>query len=291
MRPLASAVGLAVFHLNLLGPAVIAAAAASSTKDPSLFDVDHGFHAADVEYENGPSGPDVEVDRDLIGDMPYGIRIESCQNPGEVAITFDDGPYEWTRNIAEAFDDAGFKATFFIAGFNAWRKIYDTSTQYPKLVRDIYAAGHQIGSHTWTHKSLERVGKEKRIRQILDNEKAFNKVLGVIPTYMRPPFGECYEDCQQDLKKLGYHLIWWDIDTKDYMYNSEDSYNEAIDRFDEDLDDGGSIALCHDIKYYTAHKLVPHMISELKRRELKGVTVGQCLGDPEENWYRPVLNN
>lgn len=209
-----------------------------------------------------------------------------------VALTFDDGPYEWTRAVAESMDEAGFKATFFFVGklykrqLGWTRRMDDERTQYPELLRSLHKRGHQLASHTWTHEDLEELKRGDRLQQMRDNAQAFRNVLGVVPTYMRPPKGHCGTTCLEDMKTLKYHTILWDINPEDWKYNSEDTWNETTKRFDRDLSAGGSIAVCHDVEMYTAQKLVPHMISELEKRGLKGVTVGECLADSKENWYR-----
>ncbi|XXG99546.1 hypothetical protein Hte_005885 [Hypoxylon texense] len=224
--------------------------------------------------------------------LPYGLKISSCVEAGMVALTFDDGPYEWTRAVAENMDEAGFKGTFFMVGnvhnrrLGLTRRMDDEGTQYPELLRSLHRNGHQLASHTWTHEDLDALGREDRLRQMRDNDQAFRNVLGFTPTYMRPPKGRCGKSCLEDMKALKYHTITWDINPEDWKYNSEDTWNETASRFDRDLSAGGSIAVCHDVEVYTARKLVPHMISELKKRGLKGVTVGECLGDSKENWYR-----
>ncbi|KAH6645405.1 carbohydrate esterase family 4 protein [Truncatella angustata] len=235
---------------------------------------------------NGPSGPDIDVDRSHVGAVPYGKWIYNCTNPGEVALTFDDGPMDYTQSIVDSLDSAGFRGTFFVVGFYGYRKIYDETTTYPSLLRSMHERGHQIGSHTWRHFNLDRLSSEERIDEIVNNEKAFAKVLGFVPTYLRPPFGSCKGPCLEDLRGLGYHAVYWDIDTKDYLYDTEETYHFGLDRFTDDLNAGGSLALCHDKIMHTATKLVHHMIWELQRRGLKGVTIGECLGDPEANWYR-----
>ena len=75
--------------------------------------------------------------------------ISSCTAPNTVAITFDDGPFQYTDSVLEQFDAAGMKATFFLNGQN-WGNIYD----YADTVERMYAAGHQIGSHTCVSLSL-----------------------------------------------------------------------------------------------------------------------------------------
>ncbi|KAI2607843.1 carbohydrate esterase family 4 protein [Hypoxylon sp. NC1633] len=241
----------------------------------------------DESMGNDKSATDITDTR-----LPYGWKISSCTEAGTVALTFDDGPYEWTRTVAEKMDDAGFKATFFFIGktykrkLGLTRRMDDERTEYPDLLRSLHKRGHQLASHTWTHADLDALGREDRQQQMLDNEEAFRNVLGFMPTYMRPPKGHCGTACLEDMKTLKYHTIWWDINPEDWKYNSEDTWNETIMRFDRDLSAGGSIAVSHDVELYTVEKLLPHMISELKKRGLASVTVGECLGDLEENWYR-----
>lgn len=239
-----------------------------------------------MDIRNGPSCPKLRFDRALVGTVPYGQWIYSCKKKGQVAITFDDGPLEYTRSIAEKFDQAGFKATFFMVGYFGYRKIYDNGTRYPELIRSLHQRGHQLASHTWTHMNLDNMTQDARFRQMTYNDRAFARVLGFAPTYMRPPFGLCSFQCMKNMKDLGYHTVSWDIDTKDFEYDSPEKYRNAIQLFDFYLDHGGSITLAHDTKFHTADKLVPHMIATLKKRGLTGVTIGECLGDPKKNWYR-----
>jgi peptidoglycan/xylan/chitin deacetylase (PgdA/CDA1 family) len=42
----------------------------------------------------------------------------SCKNPGQFAMTFDDGPYKYSWDLAKTLKDQGVKATFFINGKN-----------------------------------------------------------------------------------------------------------------------------------------------------------------------------
>ena len=69
--------------------------------------------------------------------------ISSCNKPGVIALTFDDGPFTFTDTLLDLLRDADMKATFFLNGQN-WGNIYD----YEDIVNRFVAEGHQIGSHT-----------------------------------------------------------------------------------------------------------------------------------------------
>lgn len=55
----------------------------------------------------------------------------------------------------------------------------------------MYDEGHQIASHTWSHPDLCNITSAQRKDEMYKNEMAIRNVVGVIPTYMRPPFSSC----------------------------------------------------------------------------------------------------
>ena len=69
--------------------------------------------------------------------------IASCTAPNTIALTFDDGPFDYTDSVLDQLDAAGMKGTFFINGQN-WGNIYDHASTLQRADSE----GHQIGSHT-----------------------------------------------------------------------------------------------------------------------------------------------
>jgi peptidoglycan/xylan/chitin deacetylase (PgdA/CDA1 family) len=221
--------------------------------------------------------------------VPRGVVIEHCTVPGVVALTFDDGPFIYTEHVLDLLDQYDAKATFFINGENWSRAINDFSTPWPQILRRMDGAGHQIGSHTWSHADLSTSDAQVREYQIVELEKALFHVIGKAPTYLRPPYGSCTDDCLADTERLGYHVVNFDVDPKDYMHNDPDDIGSAMENFSRALDErqwGDSfLVLSHDSLRTTAESLVPYMLMEIKQRGYRAVTVGECLGDPAENWY------
>ncbi|KAI2609155.1 carbohydrate esterase family 4 protein [Hypoxylon sp. NC1633] len=232
--------------------------------------------------------------RPHVGHVPYGGSgiIRTCANPGQVALTFDDGPWVWTERIMDELEKYRSRGTFFITGHNLLlgRKIDDDETVYPELLRDMRKRGHQIGSHTWTHQHLGKISHAARVHEMVYNEMALRNVLGVVPTYMRPPYAEWRDrDVRADLDDLGYHIVMYNIDTKDFLHNGRDDIQASIDTFEDAVSkegDGSYVVLCHDIREWTAKKLVPAMLRTIRERGYEAVTLGECLNDPEEFWYR-----
>ncbi|KAK1984515.1 polysaccharide deacetylase [Colletotrichum cereale] len=243
-----------------------------------------------------PPGASTEsIARPLLGSVPYGSIITTCAVPGTLALTFDDGPYIYTSELLDILEAQNVTATFFVAGNNKGKLGMDNpDTAWPAIMRRMHASGHHIASHTWTHRDLNSVNSTIQRTEIIYNEMSFRNLFGWIPTYMRPPYLECSEGsgCLNLLKTLGYHVINVNIDTKDYMYDSSEMIQTAKDRFSSgvstDTAANSYIELSHDVHYQTVFNLTQFMIDTAKARGYRLVTVGECLNDPKENWYRPA---
>ena len=176
---------------------------------------------------------------------------------------------------------------------------------YPAIIQRMYAAGHQIGSHTWGHQDLgsnaaaqtmDELTRAQRLDQMYYNEIALNDILGFFPTYMRPPFSDCdsASGCETDMATLGYHVIYYDLDTEDYLMDSPDLIQNSKDFFlgnvtSQSAADGADwLVIAHDIHEQTAYNLTAYMIETLLQYGYKPVTLGECLGDPAANWYRTL---
>ncbi|KAI1623842.1 hypothetical protein EDD37DRAFT_592170 [Exophiala viscosa] len=231
----------------------------------------------------------VNVLRPKIGSVPYGSVIYDCEVAGDIAITFDDGPYIYTSDLLDLLSSNGIKATFFIVG-NLHGAI-DQTPDWTSVIQRMNSEGHHIASHTWTHPDLTTLSSGERKDQMYQNEQAFVNILGKFPTYMRPPYLAFDDACQQDMSDLGYHVISTNLDTKDYendsptlIVNSEDTFNDTITQ--NSPSSSSFIVLNHDIHEQTVYTLAQYEIDRAKANGYRPVTVGECLGDPAGNWYR-----
>jgi peptidoglycan/xylan/chitin deacetylase (PgdA/CDA1 family) len=75
----------------------------------------------------------------------------------------------------------------------------------------MYDEGHQVASHTWSHPDLCNITSAQRKDEMYKNEMALRNILGVIPTYMRPPYSSCTAECgcEADMLELGYHITYF----------------------------------------------------------------------------------
>ncbi|KAL1930631.1 hypothetical protein VTP01DRAFT_10793 [Rhizomucor pusillus] len=209
-----------------------------------------------------------------------------CSKPGTYALTFDDGPYEYTWKLADDLKAAGVKATFFING-NNWVNVatdsVDTSSgkkTYKQVLKHVYDQGHQIGSHTYGHKELSSLSASEVKSQMNKLSDIIYSTIGKRPAFMRPPAGDYDEKTLEVLGQLGYKVIMWDIDTLDWKthnLNSEmqivkDALNNAP------ASNSGHIALEHETYDQTVKQFVPKVVELVKSKGYKMVTVAECLG-------------
>lgn len=202
---------------------------------------------------------------------------DACINSNDIALTFDDGPYIYLRSISDQFTAAGAKATFFMNG-NNWDCIYN-----PDRIADVkyaYAAGHMIGSHTWSHADLPTLSTPQLQDTMFRMEEAFSRILGIKPAFMRPPFGDYNNNVQSVAAARGQSLAMWDWDTGDADGNTT-SQSEAVYNAIANARLPNALILEHETEESTASTLVPYAINLFKSKGYNLVTMAQCLGvDP-----------
>ncbi|KAL2261530.1 hypothetical protein VTK26DRAFT_3996 [Humicola hyalothermophila] len=219
--------------------------------------------------------------------------INHCVVPGVVALTFDDGPYVYTNHVLDLLDQHKAKATFFVNGDNYAHNIDDPSSPWFGVLKRMIGSGHQIGSHTWSHVDLSAAASETRRQEVQTLEQALVRIIGKAPTYLRPPYASCSSECLSDMEQLGYRVVNFDADTLDYLHQQPGEIQGAINNFAAAFDSvkpnrGSILVLSHDVHQQTAEALVPFMLKSIEEAGYKAVTVGECLGDPADNWYRSL---
>ncbi|KAL6625327.1 glycoside hydrolase/deacetylase [Neocallimastix californiae] len=191
-------------------------------------------------------------------------KIFHCKEKNTMALTFDDGPYEYTDELLDTLDEAGIKATFFINGDNWWKDLASSSSKQ-KIIKRAIDGGHQVASHTWAHEIPE--GKENIKKALSKLDDLVEDIAGVRPKYFRAPQGHCDEDCIEYIESLGYKIIQWDLDTKDWDYKYPGLSEKK-----------NYLVLMHDVHKHTVKELVPWLIKNAPS-QYKYVTVAECLGD------------
>ncbi|KAI8354058.1 hypothetical protein BD560DRAFT_407999 [Blakeslea trispora] len=211
-----------------------------------------------------------------------------CNRPGLFALTFDDGPFQYSWDLAKYLHSNNIKATFFINGHNwvtnfreATSNTTDGPKSYPDVLRYYHELGHEIASHTYSHIPLRGLTTNQVESEMNNLSDLVYETIGQRPTFMRPPEGEMDEAAAQVVKRLGYSSILWDIDTKDYEHRGMTSEQELVRHVVEADIPGqtlGHISLQHDVHEQSAKVLTPWMVDYVRSKNYTFVTVSECLG-------------
>lgn len=130
----------------------------------------------------------------------------------QVALTFDTGYNpDINRQIAQMLAERGVRATFFVVGSGV--------EQYPDVVRDIVANGHELANHSWSHKDMTKMSAEQVRAELLDTEAIVQSIVPTATTrpFFRAPFGYVNETVQRVAGEEGFYIVDWTIDSLDWL--------------------------------------------------------------------------
>ena len=183
---------------------------------------------------------------------------ETKQRP-MIALTFDDGPGEYTEELINCLVENNAKATFFMLGQNV--------EAYPEIAKELSDAGMELGNHSYSHPDLVTIGADAAAQQVSNTDAALKAATGFEATVMRPPGGSFNDSVKA---AIDHPLIIWSIDTRDWATKSEDqTYQVVMDNAQD-----GSVVLMHDIHEWSV-KAAIRMIPDLIAKGFKLVTVSE----------------
>ena len=121
-----------------------------------------------------------------------------------IALTFDDGPDPtWTPRIAGLLADRGAPSTFFVVGARA--------EAHPSTVRALVAAGHEVASHGWSHRSLWLCGPRRTADEVLRAQARLAELCGRAPRFFRPPWGMVNAALFAVLRRADLRCVLWSL--------------------------------------------------------------------------------
>jgi len=185
----------------------------------------------------------------------------------EVVLTFDDGPWvENTPAVLKALADECTTGIFFEIGKHA--------TYYPEISKQVYAAGHTVGTHTWSHADLtsKKLNDDQRKEEIEKGISAVKWALGGIspapffrfPDLRHPPEMVTY------LGTRNIAIFSCDLDSFDFKARNAKQVEDVI--FKKLAKQGKGIILMHDFHKHTAEAL-PSILRRLKTEGYKVVAM------------------
>ena len=167
----------------------------------------------------------IDPDSKLITDevfqnLPEPYRVGRYgYSTNKVAITFDDGPDpQWTPKILDVLKQKKATATFFLIGIQ--------TDKFSGLAKRIYAEGHTIGNHTFTHPDVSGISTGYMKVELNLTERLFASMMGIRATLMRPPYAIDEEPDTSDQvrpleipQEMGYITVGNRIDPNDWSDN------------------------------------------------------------------------
>lgn len=177
-------------------------------------------------------------------------------NKKYVALTFDDGPSIYTKEIIDTLKKHEVNATFFILG--------NKVKPYQELLNKSLNNGNILGNHSYNHKWLIKLNEDELNNQIIKTNEEIKLYTGFTPTLLRPTYGSV----NNKVKHLNMDIVLWTVDTMDWKYRN---VSTIVSRATKNLKDG-DIILMHDI-YKTSALAVDKIITEIKKQGFELVTI------------------
>jgi peptidoglycan/xylan/chitin deacetylase (PgdA/CDA1 family) len=130
-----------------------------------------------------------------------------------VVITFDDGFADAMTSLLEVLPRFGFRATVFLVsgalgGVSTWtrRRGVEMPIADWTCVRDLVAAGCEIGSHTVTHPRLAELTSGVCLRELIDSRERLQDRLGRAVPHLAYPFGSVTTRVRDQAVDAGYTM-------------------------------------------------------------------------------------
>jgi peptidoglycan/xylan/chitin deacetylase (PgdA/CDA1 family) len=200
----------------------------------------------------------------------------------EIVLTFDDGPWPVnTPAVLKALADQCTKALFFPIGKHAgW---------HPEILKQVAAAGHTIGSHTWSHKDLSKMTEQEGKDEIEKGIAAVSIALGNQPVgpFFRFPALRHPPELLKYVGDRNLGVFSTDMDSFDFkMRKPEQVIASVMKKLEKH---GKGIILMHDFQQATAHA-APELLKKLKEGGYKVVqVVGKTPAEPIKEYTDAVL--
>ncbi|KAF9317500.1 chitin deacetylase [Podila horticola] len=210
--------------------------------------------------------------------------IMTCPTQNDWGLTYDDGPFEISRDLMSHLQSKKVTATFFIVGSRV--------LEYPDILKELVAQGHHLGMHTWSHAGLTTLTNHQIVAEVRWTEKIIRDVTGLTMKYIRPPYGDTDNRVREILRQMGYSTVIWTLgwDSNDWrMPLHQIKEGEILKIFNNALDNlalvksslgglGGPITLEHDMTEETIN-LAKHLLPVGEARGLKPMSLAHCLKD------------
>lgn len=194
------------------------------------------------------------------------IRSVETEEP-VVSLTFD---VAWNSEdldeLLEILQEEGVRATFFLTG--------EWVDKNPEQVKRIAGGGHDLGSHSQSHKNMTLMEEAQREAELEQVQTKVQELTGRRMEFFRPPYGNYDDALILQAKELGYYTVTWNVDSQDWKdYGAEAILKEVLEN--EELQKG-SIILLHAGTRYLAGTLT-ELIRGLQKEGYEPVPLSELI--------------
>lgn len=224
------AVLLAAMLITFAAAPVFAANSGTTVKDEDMGAEPSKDDTSAMSIESLVSGvvPQIKSAKDNAAETGEGFK------GGLMALTFDDGPSQYTNKLLDALKERNIHATFFVVG--------DRISEFEDVIKREYDEGHEVANHTYSHVYLTNLSTSEALNQLEKTDDTINQLLGITTgtPVVRPPGGYINDSVAAN---LGKPVALWSIDTLDWKSRDADAVEAQI--LNQACD--GGIILLHDL--------------------------------------------
>lgn len=180
-----------------------------------------------------------------------------------VAVTFDEPLGPLTREILATLDRFRMSSTFYAVG----REVRDA----PARAKEIVAARHELGNHSWRHAELTQLIPAQVRRDLRRTNRVLRRVTGFRPCTFRPPGGVADEAVTREANALELVQVNWTTASDPFTDDPSKVCASALDGIVR-----GTIVLLHQVPH--SAEALPCILRGLRDRGLRSVPVARLLG-------------
>lgn len=200
--------------------------------------------------------------------IQWGFYVKSYNKASKtnaIALTFDDGPAQYTNMILDVLKKEDVQAAFFSIGKNA--------VANPEMVKCWHANGHLIGNHSYDHGfNFDWKSSKAMQEEINKTNEAIRQIAGVTPKLFRPPYGVTNPNLAKAITLSGMHSIGWNVRSFDTTAKNKADLEARILNSLK----GGDIVLLHDSQQITA-EILTDLIRKAREKGFTFVRVDKLL--------------
>ena len=171
-----------------------------------------------------------------------------------IALSFDDGPSEYTSLVLDILKENKAEATFFCIG----KQISENEELLKRMIRE----GHIIGNHSFSHHPLfDLFSSRKMLNDMNEMNQLVKDITGFTPRFFRPPYGVTNPNLKKAVMLGGFISIGWSIRSYDTIIKNQGRLLTKI----LSAIKPGAILLLHDTSETTV-AILPELLNTIRNK-------------------------